>query len=335
MTANPFPKRRTRSQIKLSDDIFKYIEHSPMKYARNVVRENTEFQSRTGQINNDKDEFLPSPPKPSGSKRSVSPIPDDGYSTEVGEYIHGRGLKRKKLQEQEINNPVNACLSKFKLDHSRTNSEPNVGSSHKAQHQHAGAATVSNEPNSMSSIPEIDTLAGVPGKARAQSVPLFPSSLSLSSFPSLDLRNPPTSPICSRSPSRAIDRFHGLKVHPSPPKLLSSKQLSAAEASHNESRVPVDKRMILPVELPEVSIHPPESPAPAVPPHISSSYPATPAPSALSFLTSMSPLTPLPETPLPPNVDDERGDRYTTKEGHSVSTERVSAVHSRETTCSL
>lgn len=352
MTTNPFPERRTRSQIRLSDDIFKHTEHSPMKYARSVARENPESQSLTGKVNEDKDEFLPTLPRPSGSKRSVSPLPNDEYDTGVGGDIHERSSKRMKLQNQEIQNPVNGCMTK--LDHSRTNSEPNVGSNRKAQCRQAGTATASNKPNSMSSISEIDTLAGEPDKARARSLPLFPSSSSLpslSSFPILDLRNPPMSPIHSHSPSRAIDRFPRLKVHPITPKLLQPQR-----PSHDKSGVSIDMNnksetrlviesvtktenvyepatpKMLPAELPKVSIDPPESPTVAVPLYVPVSYPATPAPSALSFLPPMSPLTPLPETP---SLSREGGSGTIMKESRNFDAKEVSVIRSFEPTSRL
>jgi len=323
-----------------------------MKYARSVARENPESQSLTGKVNEDKDDFLPTLPRPSRSKRSVSPLPDDEHDTGVGGEMHERGSKRMKLQEQEHQNPVNVCMTK--LDHLRTNSEPNVGSNRKARCRRAGTATASNKPSSISSISEIDTLAREPDKARARSVPLFPSSSSLpslSSFPILDLRNPPMSPIYSHSPSRAIDRFPRLKVHPITP--VSEQPL---EASHGESGVPINMNnrseaqlviesvtktesvyepatpKMLPVELTKVSIHPPESPTLAVPLHVPVSYPATPAPSALSFLPPMSPLTPLPETPSLPR---EGGTWTITKGSQNFDEKEVSVIRSFETTSKL
>lgn len=326
-----------------------------MKYARNVARENPKSQILTEKVNKDKDESLPTLPRPSGSKRSVSPLPNDEHGTGVGGDIHGRSSKRMKLQRQEIQSPVNVCMTK--LDHSRTNSESNIGSNRKAQCRRAGTATASNKPKSISSISEIDTLAGDPDKARAWSVPLFPSSSSLpssSSFPILDLRNPPMSPIHSHSPSRAINRLPRLKVHPITPKLLVSEEPS--EASYDETGVSADKNnksearlviesftktenvyelatpKILPTELPKVSIHPPESPTLAVPLHVPVSYPATPAPNVLSFLPPMSPLTPLPETPLLPR---EGGNGTITKEGWSFDVREVSVIRSFEPTSKL
>ncbi|KAJ3574542.1 hypothetical protein NP233_g1701 [Leucocoprinus birnbaumii] len=352
MTTKPFPERRTRSQIKLSDDILKVPEHSPMKNARNATRKNSE--SPMEEVQDSEDELLLSPPKqpkPSGSKRSVSPPPKDEYSSGSKEDIHGRELKRmrREIEEEEIKNPAKARLTK--PGHARTASEPNVGSSRLANRKRSGTTSLGNKPKSTSHVeptPAAEAPTGVLGKARARSVPLFHSS-SLSSLPSLDLRNPPLSPIRARSPSRSPDKTHGLRVYPSPSKPAVSEGHPPTEALSNEPSVPMEmdhdpiSQPIVEADtvmeqageaaeaipevsispsghhdhepLPEVAVQPPESPAPVLlnPP---SHPPVTPMPSGLSVSSFMSPLTPLPETPLPPKaVDDGQEDRYTTKEG--------------------
>jgi len=159
------------------------------------------------------------------------------------------------------------------------------------------------------------------------------------------------SPIYSHSPSRAIDRFPRLKVHPITP--VSEQPL---KASHGESGVPInmnnrsEARLIiesvtktenvyelatpkmLPAELTKVSIHSPESPTLAVPLHVPVSYPVTPAPSALSFLPPMSPLTPLPETP---SLSREGGTWPITKGSQNFDEKKVSVIRSFEPTSKL
>lgn len=347
MTSKLFPERRTRSQIKLSDDILKVPEHSPMKNARNTVRKNSDSPSVMDSVDDSEDELLLSPnkqPKIQRSKRSVSP-PKDEYDAGALEERSGRELKRMKwdLGEGDVKNPVKARLAK--AGHARTNSEPDVGPSRKASRKRAGTASSSNKPNSTSNIPVPPVMrspTGVPKKTRAQSVPLFPS---FSSLPQLDLRNPPLSPIRARSPSRSPDKYHGLKVHLSPPKPSSSELPPLqVEALPDEPKAPMEvdeepptanldavmesiRDSVVPVS--EVSAQPPKSPTPAVPPSVPSTEPpVTPAPGDPSLFISLSPLTPLPETPLPPKttaVGNE--DRYNAEEGWRFNPEKVGVIH--------
>lgn len=335
-----------------------------MKNARNATRKNSESPSPMEQVDDSEDELLLSPPKqpkPSGSKRSVSPPPKDEYSSGATEDTHGRELKRMKwdLEGKETKNPIMTRL--VKPGHARTNSEPNIGSSRKASRKRAGTASASNKPHSMSNIkptPVAEGPTGLPGKTRAQSVPLFPSSSSLPSLPSLDLRNPPISPIRPRSPSRPTDKSHGLKVHPSPSKPSLSEHLPTTETPPDEPKArmdvvyeptghlvleadtvmehvddhakPTSELSTFPSEehnlLPGISVQPPESPAPTVPLVTPLHHPVTPVPSGLSLFASMSPLTPLPETPLPPRDNDREEERYTVKEGWSFEPEKEPGV---------
>jgi hypothetical protein len=322
-----------------------------MKNARNAIRQHSEPPNHIEAVNDSEDELLLSPnklTKPSGSKRSVSPPVSDEYSIGTGDVGHGRELKRMKWdleEERGRKDPVKARLTK--PGHARTNSEPSAGPSRKAPRKRADIALASNKPNSTSDIkppPTNGTPTELSEKERARSVPLFSSS-SLPSLPSLDLRNPPASPIRARSPSRSVDKSHGLKVHPSPLKASLSEQPPTEDAPLGESKVStmdVDQEPSVPPvldsdavmdhahelanPLPELSIQPPKSPAPVSPQNAPSSKPpATPIPSGLSLSASMSPLTPLPETPLPPGADVDE-DRYTTKEGWDLEPGQVSIV---------
>lgn len=346
MTTNPSQERRTRSQIRLSDDILKLPEHSPMKNARNAIRTQSEPLGDMDTVDDSEDELLLSPNKslkPSRSKRSVSPPPENEYSPGASGGRSGRELKRMKwdLGEGEVKNLAKARLAK--AGHARTNSLPNAGPNRKMSHKRAGVVTSGNKPNSTSNVPQspiIQSPTGVPGKTRAQSVPLFPS---FSSMPSLDLRNPPLSPIRARSPSRPPDKYHGLRVHPSPSKQLTSEP-PQVEAFDDEPKVSMEviEEPMQPIAdpdttmesatdtiapVPDVSTQPSESPTSSATSNVPSvEPPVTPVPSGLSLYASMSPLTPLPETPLPLKVVAEDEDRYSTKDGWGFNLEKVSAV---------
>ncbi|KAF9447189.1 hypothetical protein P691DRAFT_138223 [Macrolepiota fuliginosa MF-IS2] len=351
MTSNPFQEGRTRSQLKLSDDILKISEQSPMKNARDAARKKSDSPGNMDPVDGSEDELLLSPSRqaqPPRSKRSVSPPPGDEYNPGTSEGRDGRELKRMKreMDQRETKDPVKARL--IKGGHARTNSEPNSGLSRKAPRKRAGTASSNNKPNSTSNVPTFPVVrspARAPGKTRAQSVPLFPS---FSPLPSLDLRNPPLSPIRARSPSRPPSKYHGLKIHPSPSKPEISEQPPPLqpEAGPDESKIPMEvdeephgppaveldsvmETVGDPIAPPEVVVQPPKSPTPPAPPTVSSAeLPATPAPIDPTLTISMSPLTPLPDTPLPQKVavvDSE--DRYKTEDGWRFDLEKVSIIH--------
>lgn len=321
-----------------------------MKAARNAVRKSSEPPSDMNSVVESEDELLLSPNKETNlqrSKRSVSPQREDGYNPGIPEGENGREFKRMKWDLDEgVKNPVRARLTS--AGHARTNSEPNAGPSREAHRKRAGTASSDNKPHSMSHVPAAPTAqspTGVPGKTRAQSVPLFPS---LTSLPHLDLRNPPLSPTRARSPCSS-DKFHGLRVYPSPAKVLTLEQLPLqveALSDDPKVRMEVDEECSVPPVLdadiavegsdigaaaPEVSIQRPESPS--LPTSVTTTsvdhlvIPATPMSSEPTLVITMSPLTPLPSTPLPTNsAVGEDGSRYSTSGGWGFDLGKVGII---------
>ncbi len=322
-----------------------------MKTARNTVRKSSEPPSDMNSLVESEDELLLSPNKPINlqrSKRSVSPPREDGYNSRKPEEDNGREFKRMKwdLDEEGVKNPTSVLLTK--AGHARTNSEPSAGPSREAPRKRAGTASSNNKPKSMSHVPTppvIQSPTGVLGKTRARSVPLFPS---LSSIPHLDFRNPPLSPIRARSPCPS-DKYHGLRVYPSPARPSASEQRPLQEEifpDDPKALMEVDEDCSAPpvidtdtamegsgngmVPTLELSIQHPKSPTLSVPATSSVDHPiglATPMPSEPTLVISMSPLTPLPPTPLPTkSVAGEDGGRYDIGDGWGFDLQKVSAV---------
>lgn len=335
MTTNPFLERRTRSQIRLSDDVLKVPEHSPMKNARNIARLRSEPPEDRRFVDDSEDELLSSnrPPNPLGSKRSVSPPATDEYSKGASNDI-GRQLKRMKWDSSE----GETRSSIGETNHARIHSEPNLGPSQRVSYKRVATVSPRSKPNSTSNLPKSETtqsLTELTSKTRAQSVPLFPS---FSSLPLLDLRKLPLSPIRARSPSHSPDKYHGLKVYPSPRKSPTPEPPQAevvvdehkASMEVDEDPIPLnpamtESSMAATTSVLEVSVLPPKSPA-LLPPPVDSStkFLATPLPGGLGFDLPMSPLSPLPETPLPQALIAEGENRHNTKESWTLPPEKVS-----------
>jgi hypothetical protein len=349
MTTNPFLERRTRSQIRLSDDVLKVPERSPMKNARNIARLHSEPPDDRRFVDDSEDELLSSnrPPNPSGSKRSVSPPSMDEYGQGALNETTGRHFKKMKWDLSE--GGTNRSIIETNHSHSRIHSEPNLEPSQKVFYKRVAAVSPSSKPSSTPNLPRSQTspsLTGLTSKTRAQSVPLFPS---FSSLPSLDLRKLPLSPVRVRSPSHSPDKFHGLRVYPSPRKSPTPGPPLQTDVVEEERKasMEVDEDSIPPnpaitenvmaanTSVPEVSVLPPKSPRQPPPTGSSTKPPVTPLPGGLGLDPFMSPLTPLSETPLPQALLAEGENRYNTKEGWTLPPEGVSMIQTVSSTISF
>ncbi|KAF9012471.1 hypothetical protein BDQ17DRAFT_1343966 [Cyathus striatus] len=204
MSNSMFPEKRTRSQITLPDDILRVSDKSPLKDARNALRNNIAAAALSCETpllaDKSDDELLLSPRKcdnPSNllpsyglSKRSVSPPPGGDYPKQ-GLPLEGRELKRLKQDLDTDGSPdveikLVGTSRRPTPTHIRTNSEPTGTSLRRSARKYPKPPTLS---------PPVSSTKG-----RAQSVPLLPSSYPM---PYIDLANPPASPRRARSRSRS------------------------------------------------------------------------------------------------------------------------------------
>ncbi|KAF5380535.1 hypothetical protein D9615_004724 [Tricholomella constricta] len=281
MASSIFSEKRTRSQLTLPDRLlFQLSQGSPMKDARTALKINLNLEpsvdTRVESAEETDDELLLSPtkvvPTTRTTKRSVSPPPKDEYATRPDSPSDKRELKRQKRDgdgdpapngEGSSNNPV------ARSSHTRSLSQPEPTRK---------STRIRSATNSRAGTPAPSNLYSdkntMPGKGRAQSVPLFPSSSS-SNVLHIDLRNPPPSPRRPRSRSPSKEReFRIVAGTPAVTKLAT---------------IPDERSLSLERERPgtappteEPSIHE-TPPMPVMPP--------------------LSPLTPLPETPHPSSTE--------------------------------
>lgn len=338
--ASIFPERRTRSQLVLPDDILQVPQRSPMKHARTVIRAQANvddgISTAVTYSEGPENELLLSPRtethqgrKSGGSKRSVSPEPEDEYLRASGSSSDGRELKRVKRDVLEKNGDGKAIdnglsrhvMQRLAAGHACNNSESNTLDA--KQFMRKRSSTVSKKPNSTAS-------AGIPlsvcsptvslKKGRSQSVPLFPLT---NDIPRIDFKNLPPTPNRSRSPSRSPTR-QKLRIIPS-----SFPKSSSLPTIHDElpdgmaipespCSVPEERELRI-LELLEAKSSFEEN---IKPPMTSTSLqtteilaPATPMTQSLNKLIPMSPLTPIFETPCPvQNTSDvDIVDRYDMK----------------------
>ncbi|TFK44858.1 hypothetical protein BDQ12DRAFT_39073 [Crucibulum laeve] len=334
-----FPEKRTRSQVTLPDEILRVADRSPFKDARIALRNyaaasDQPSTSSTAADDTD-DELLLSPRKDPErkprSKRSASPPSIDEYSARAGTPPEGRELKRVKRDVyftatgESIIDRTNAATNHATPAHTRNNSEPIVRLHKHSTRKRANTSSKKPSSSSSNSPPTVYSPAVPPGKGRAQSVPLFPSTYLI---PHIDLNNPPPSPHRSRSRSPSKEREPKLRITSGPiramevlasisdetvaemdvdtvelaavvEKSISSPAGSVSEAHDLSSSVqPMDDDT--PVERPPSSSTVSEDDAPLESPAISHPEPpSTPVVESRAVINLSSPLTPLPETPHP------------------------------------
>lgn len=253
-------------------------------------------------------------------KRSASPPLRDEYASHSESPSDRRALKRIKRdvdvdQDGQCRDEnITRIESRPPSAHSRSASQPNMGPS-----SHARSGLSQPPASALRTSP-------VPGKDRARSVPLFPSS---SSVPHIDLRYPPPSPRRTRSRSPSKERGNKLMItsgpiqvakletipddnrpetHADDPIMASSAPLLTlddhARKNANQERT-MDRRETTNDTANDCSARPS---IPTV--HQPPSTPATTQPLTLAF--PLSPLTPLPPTPLPSSAITSSKDRHIT-----------------------
>ena len=289
MTSSIFSQKRTRSQLTLPDELMHQLgSGSPLKHARAAFINS--FAPEPVQDDAD-DELLLSPRKapPTESnpaKRSASPMPAHEASSSPGSSSSERGSKRLK---RDVDHTTIAAKSA----HARSMSQPEIANDIRSSY---AAQPVEN--------------------ARAQSVPVFPSSSS-STMPRIDFRNPPLSPRRARLRSPSKEPEIRLLSGPSVPRLDTipdetneTNSIRAVDTANDDSCL---QSHPLPTFSNSEDDHAnKESAATVEQPPIPFIFepPSTPATQQPKSLFSMSPLTPIPETPFPPMGMAARKDRY-------------------------
>src|SRR5258708_913244 len=162
-----FPRKRTRSQLALRDDILKIPQGSPMKDAKKA---RTAPRSANNSLDETEDELLLSPRKREGrSKRSVTPEPQDEYSPAFGS-PSGRELKRVKRDNLEERKGVDDKMAQY---NARNTSETRL-SAVKGKSPKRPAALSKKPTSTLSASPPPSVYSPMESpKGRAQSVPLF------------------------------------------------------------------------------------------------------------------------------------------------------------------
>ncbi|PPQ66303.1 hypothetical protein CVT24_007300 [Panaeolus cyanescens] len=343
MPESIFPEKRTRSQVILPDNILQVADASPMKLARNALKNQLDARSSSRTpVTDSEDELLLSPNKKgkhrrkqSGSKRSASPTPQDEYNPGSQSPLEGRELKRVKRDSSPPQEPSGTLpslpqnsrlleLQSTTPGHSRTNSEPNVPTVRRSNRKRS-ATTNKPPPSTASASPPrtFTTPPPSPRNGRAQSVPLFTTGAQL---PRVDFRNLAASPkrarSRSKSPSKEKEKLRIVSGPSSPPT-----RLPTIEDNETTHIMDVDETNDVPKEIESASIDPatmqveppstshtnpqaeaiPETPrASSIMPHATlptTVIPFTPATQSLNKFIPLSPLTPLPETPWVGRVD--------------------------------
>ncbi|KAG6816582.1 hypothetical protein H0H87_004882 [Tephrocybe sp. NHM501043] len=307
MASAVLPEKRTRSQLTIPDDLLLQLSQgSPLKDARTAMRQNTNSASNFNEeiVEETDDELLLSPGKPietmRTTKRSVSPPPGDEYALRPQSPSEGRELKRTKLDDDmfpALNGHTPRTLPP-RYTHARSHSQPEVGRSTKS------IRSVTSDSDAQGSSDELATT----GQGRAQSVPIFPTSLA-SGIVRIDLRNPPESPRRPRSRSPSKERELRIVTGPSITKLDTILDETDSAMNVDEIRQPSQQAIVsvndvLPIGNGTTHVildDPMPSPSPS-PVHkkltslvlpIVVEPPTTPTgPSS-----PLSPLTPIPETP--------------------------------------
>jgi hypothetical protein len=289
MASSIFSQKRTRSQLTLPDELIHQLgSGSPLKHARAAFINSFAPEP----VRDDADDELRLSPRktpPTGfnpAKRSASPMPVHEASSSPRSSSSERGSKRLKRD-------VDHTTTATKSAHARSMSHPEIA------------------------IDIRSSCAAQPVEsARAQSVPVFPSSSSLI-MPRIDFRNPPPSPRRARLRSPSKEPELRILSGPSVPRLDAIPDETNSirvvdtvnDDSHPRSPLPTfssseDDQVVRPDK---------ESAATAVeqpPIPIIFEPPSTPTTQQPKSLFSMSPLTPIPETPFPPMGTATRKDRY-------------------------
>ncbi|KAK0212627.1 hypothetical protein DFS33DRAFT_1283235 [Desarmillaria ectypa] len=280
-----FCDKRTRSQLTLPDDIYQHLplSRSPLKDARTALRNQSEppvpSWLNEGVEDESEDEILLSPTKAKSVKRSASPSRDADYSSNIVSFSEFSTFKRPRRDDDAIGNG--------KSENVNMPSSPNR---HFAELNLGSPGRVGNgSPSKASLTPR-----------RALSVP--------PTFPSIDLRNAPSSPNKPRSPRKVTPMLKFMVVVP-PAKMES--------IPDEETQQEGDGQLAEPSQLKED-------------PHnvLVANAHKTPARTRLT-LGPLSPLTPLPETPIvPPQLYGNLEDRILNASGWGF--ERNSNVSSNK-----
>lgn len=284
-----FCDKRTRSQLTLPDDIYQHLplSRSPLKDARTALRNQSEppVPSWLNESVEDEseDEILLSPTKAKSVKRSASPSRDANYSSNTAvpsEFPVFKRLRRDDgaaghIDSENVNMPSSPSRHFVELS---LESPKRVGDG---------------SPRKAGLIP-----------SRARSVP--------PTFPSINLRNPPSSPNKPRSPRKVTPMLKITVVAP-PEKLepiLDEETEQEGDGQHAVSSLNLVEQGIVTGEVPEPP-QPPEDPHNVV---VVNAH-KTPARTRL-IAGPLSPLTPLPETPIaPPQLHDDLKDRILNTSG--------------------
>jgi len=289
MASSIFSQKRTRSQLTLPDELIHQLgSGSPLKHARAAFINSFVPESVRDDAD---DDLLLSPRKtpPTGfnpAKRSASPMPVHEASSSPRSSSSERGSKRLK---RDVDHTTIAAKSA----HARSMSQPEM----------------TNDIRSSCAAQPVES-------ARAQSVPVFPSSSSLI-MPRIDFRNPPPSPRRARLRSPSKEPELRVLSGPSVPRLDTipneTNSIRVVDTANDDSYL---RSHPFPTfsnsEDDKVARSGKESAAAVEQPPIPIIFepPSTPTTQQPKSLFSMSPLTPIPETPFLPKGMATWKDRY-------------------------
>ncbi|PBK74307.1 hypothetical protein ARMSODRAFT_951937 [Armillaria solidipes] len=266
-----FGDKRTRSQLTLPDNIYQHLplSRSPLKDARTALRNQSEPPTSSwlneGVEDESEDEILLSPTK--SAKRSASPSRDAEYSSNTAALSEFPALKRPRRDYGAVGNSDSENVNM-----------PSSPDRHFAELNLDSPKRVGD---------------GLPRKAglsprRACSVP--------PTFPSIDLRNPPSSPNKPRSPRKVVPMLKfTVVVSPAKPDSILDEETQQegdrqrALLSLNPARQEIVAGEVAePLQLQEDAHN-----------VVVANGHKTPARTRLAP-SPLSPLTPLPETPFAP-----------------------------------
>ncbi|KAK0504553.1 hypothetical protein EDD18DRAFT_303695 [Armillaria luteobubalina] len=264
-----FGDKRTRSQLTLPDNIYERLplSRSPLKDARTALRNQSEPPVSSwlnDGVDESEDEILLSPTK--SAKRAASPSRDAEYSSNIATLLEAPACKRSRRDYGAVG-----------IGGSENVNMPSSPSRHFTELILDSPKRVGN------GSPHKSTLT----PRRACSVP--------PAFPSIDLRNPPSSPNKPRSPRKVVPVLKFTVVaSPAKPYSIPDEE-TQQEGDGKRALLSLDpvRQEIIAEEVAEPS-QPTEAPHDPV-----TNGDKTPPRTRLT-LAPLSPLTPLPETPFAP-----------------------------------
>ncbi|KAK0461053.1 uncharacterized protein EV420DRAFT_1762381 [Desarmillaria tabescens] len=278
-----FCDKRTRSQLTLPDDIYQHLplSRSPLKDARTALRNQSEppipSWLNEGAEDESEDEILLSPTKAKSVKRSASPSRDTHHSSNIASFPDFPALKRPRRDDGVVGNSDSENVN--------MPSSPN---------RHFAQLNLDSPKRVGDGSPSKEGLT----PRRAHSVPPM--------FPSIDLRNPPSSPNKPRSPRKVTPMLKfTILVQPTKMESIPDEETQQEDGGQGVllSLNPAEQAKIA-GEVAESSQFK-EDPANSL---VVNTH-KTPARMRLTP-GPLSPLTPLPETPiLPPQLHGNLEDR--------------------------